>query len=197
MSVCKLSFVELLMFLFGVLFGGVCGENSFNVFMALFMVLWAPIFATLCKRAVLMLWHSFLYLGLIFFPPFFFFAWWSPLLFLVRKELLLGGGGNPNFTNPNTGDAAGCKPKDIQARGINEGTRQGKDGQEGRQAQASPTPESRRRATETEGCRGEPPGRFLQTRLRLQHAAKYTPPQKSGQDFAPAQVENAIMRRFY
>jgi hypothetical protein len=26
---------------------------------------------------------------------------------------------------------------------------------------------------------------------------KYTPPQKSGQDFAPAQVENAIMRRFY
>jgi hypothetical protein len=25
----------------------------------------------------------------------------------------------------------------------------------------------------------------------------YTPPQKSGQDFAPSQVENVIMRRFY
>jgi hypothetical protein len=42
-----------------------CGENSRNVFLLLFMVLWVPIFATLCMRAiVLMLWHAFLFLGL-------------------------------------------------------------------------------------------------------------------------------------
>jgi hypothetical protein len=46
------------MFLFGV-YGGGCGENSCNVFLLLFMVLWVPIFATLCMRAVLMLWHAF------------------------------------------------------------------------------------------------------------------------------------------
>jgi hypothetical protein len=32
---------------------------------------------------------------------------------------------------------------------------------------------------------------------RYESPLYYTPPQKSGQDFAPAQVENAIMRRFY
>jgi hypothetical protein len=45
-------------------FWGLCGEISRNVFLLLFMVLWALIFAMLCKRAVLMLWHAFLFLGL-------------------------------------------------------------------------------------------------------------------------------------
>jgi hypothetical protein len=58
-------------FLFGVL-GGMCGDNSCNVFLLLFMVLWLPIFATLCMRALLMLWHAFMLLGFRFFPLFFF-----------------------------------------------------------------------------------------------------------------------------
>jgi hypothetical protein len=33
-------------------------------------------------RAALMLWHAFLFLGLIF-SSFLLFAWWSPLLFLI------------------------------------------------------------------------------------------------------------------
>jgi hypothetical protein len=51
-------------------FGGICGENSCNVILLLFMVLWVPISATLCRRATL--WHVFLFLGLTFFPLFFF-----------------------------------------------------------------------------------------------------------------------------
>jgi hypothetical protein len=47
-------------------------ENSCNVFLLLFMVRWVPISATLCMRAVLMLGHAFLFLGLRFFPNFFF-----------------------------------------------------------------------------------------------------------------------------
>jgi hypothetical protein len=54
------------MFLFGV-FGGMCDVNSCNVFMLLFMVLGVPISAMLCKRAVLTLWHAFMFLGLRFF----------------------------------------------------------------------------------------------------------------------------------
>jgi hypothetical protein len=49
-----------------------CGEYSFNVFLLLFMVLRVPTFATLCKRAVLVLWHAYMFLGLKpvgFFPP--------------------------------------------------------------------------------------------------------------------------------
>jgi hypothetical protein len=72
------------MFLFGVL-GGMCDVNSCNVFLLLFMALWVPISATLFKRAVLVMWHAFMFVGLRFFPPFFFFAWWPQLLFLVRK----------------------------------------------------------------------------------------------------------------
>jgi hypothetical protein len=61
-----------------------CGESSCNVFLLLFMVLWVPISAMLCKRAVLMLWHAFMFLGLRLFPLFFFLlAWWLVLLFLV------------------------------------------------------------------------------------------------------------------
>jgi hypothetical protein len=62
MSVCNISFVGLLMFLFGVL-GGMCDVNSCNVFMLLFMVLWDPTSATLFRRAVLTLWHAFMFLG--------------------------------------------------------------------------------------------------------------------------------------
>jgi uncharacterized membrane protein len=53
---------------------GMCGESSCNVFMLLFVVLWVPISAMLCRRAVLMLWHGFLFLGLRFFPLFFSFC---------------------------------------------------------------------------------------------------------------------------
>jgi hypothetical protein len=48
-------------------FLGMYGENSCNVFLLLFMVLLVPISATLCRRAVLTLWHAFLLLGLMFF----------------------------------------------------------------------------------------------------------------------------------
>jgi hypothetical protein len=67
----NISFVELLPFLFDVLWG-ICGEISCNVFLLLFMVLWVLISATLCMRAVLMLWHAFMFLGLRF-PPLLFF----------------------------------------------------------------------------------------------------------------------------
>jgi hypothetical protein len=79
-------FVDLLLFLFGVL-GGMCGESSCNVFLLLFMFLGVPISAMLCRRAVLMLWHAFLILGLRFFPLLFFPWWLIVLLFrLCRSE---------------------------------------------------------------------------------------------------------------
>jgi hypothetical protein len=52
--------------LFGA-FWGMCDGNSCNVFRLLVMALWAPISATLFKRAVMTLWHAFLFLGLRFF----------------------------------------------------------------------------------------------------------------------------------
>jgi hypothetical protein len=51
-------------------FRGFLGENSCNVFLLLFMVLWLTIAAMLCRRAVLMLWHAFLFHGLRFFSFF-------------------------------------------------------------------------------------------------------------------------------
>jgi hypothetical protein len=45
---------------------------SCNVFLLFFMVLWVPISEMLCRRAVLMLWLAFLFLGLRVFSPFFF-----------------------------------------------------------------------------------------------------------------------------
>jgi hypothetical protein len=45
-------------------FWGMCDVNSYNVFLLLYMVLWVPTSATLCRRAVLTLWHAFLFLGL-------------------------------------------------------------------------------------------------------------------------------------
>jgi hypothetical protein len=74
--ICNISFVELLMLIFGFL-GGMCGENSCNVFVLHFMVLWIHISATLCRRAVLMLWHPFVFLLSSF-------AWWFPLHLLNR-----------------------------------------------------------------------------------------------------------------
>jgi hypothetical protein len=74
MSACGISFVDLFMFPFDVCWG-MCGENSRNVFLLLFMVLWASIFATLCMRAMLMLWFAFLFLllrrvGVLLVAPF-------------------------------------------------------------------------------------------------------------------------------
>jgi hypothetical protein len=77
------SFGELPMFLFGV-FGVMCDVNLCNVFVLLFMVLWVPISATLCMRALQTMWHAFMFLGLSFFPTFLLFAWWVMLLLLVR-----------------------------------------------------------------------------------------------------------------
>jgi hypothetical protein len=50
---------------------GMCGVITFDVFLILLMALWVLIFATLYKRALLMLWHAFMFLGrrLVDFPP--------------------------------------------------------------------------------------------------------------------------------
>jgi hypothetical protein len=53
-------------------FSGMCDLNSCNVCVLLFIALWVPISATLFKRAVLTVWHSFMFLGLRFFPLFYF-----------------------------------------------------------------------------------------------------------------------------
>jgi hypothetical protein len=66
----RAPFVELLMFLFCV-FWGMFHVNSSIIFLLLFMVPWVPISATLCRRAVLTLWHAFVFLGLIGFSLFF------------------------------------------------------------------------------------------------------------------------------
>jgi hypothetical protein len=60
-----------------------CGENSNNVSPLFFMVIWGPIFSTLCKRAVLMLWQAFMFLALrlVGFSPLCFFG----LVFFVNK----------------------------------------------------------------------------------------------------------------
>jgi hypothetical protein len=73
-------------------FGGMCGENSNNVSPLFFMVIWVHVFSTLCKRAMLMLWHAFMFLGLrlvgvsplCFFCLVVFFT-----AFLVKKNCLL------------------------------------------------------------------------------------------------------------
>jgi hypothetical protein len=43
-----------------------CDVNICNVFLLLFMALRVPISATLFKKAVLALWHAFMFLGLRF-----------------------------------------------------------------------------------------------------------------------------------
>jgi hypothetical protein len=69
-------------------FWGMCGENSCNIFLLLFMVLWLHIFAMLCRRGVTMLWHVSMFLGhshvcysSLVSPCY----WWFPLLFLVMN----------------------------------------------------------------------------------------------------------------
>jgi hypothetical protein len=59
-----------------------CDLNSCNVFLLLFMALWVPISATLFRRAVLTLWHAFLFLGFRCFPLFFFLLGGLPCFFL-------------------------------------------------------------------------------------------------------------------
>jgi uncharacterized membrane-anchored protein len=55
--------------------------------MLLFMVFWVPNFATLCRRAVLMLWHAFLFL--IGLRPVRFFSLLAPLCLVVSTACLL------------------------------------------------------------------------------------------------------------
>jgi hypothetical protein len=79
-----ISCVDILLFPFDVLGGMMCGENSCNVFLLFFMTLWVLIFATLCRRAMLMLWHAFLFLrlrppGFVFCSSLLLFDWWFPL----------------------------------------------------------------------------------------------------------------------
>jgi hypothetical protein len=59
-----------------------------NVFLLLFMVLWVPISVMLCKKAALMLWHAFMFLGLGFFPLLFLSSWWPPLIFSYKKIII-------------------------------------------------------------------------------------------------------------
>jgi hypothetical protein len=73
------------MFRFGV-FGGMCDVNSCNVFLLFFMALWVLISATLFRKAVLVLWHAFLFLGLRFFPQMHLIR---PLLFQFTDENVL------------------------------------------------------------------------------------------------------------
>jgi hypothetical protein len=85
MSVCNILFVNLLFFRFGV-FGGMYDVNSCNVFLLLFMALWVLISATLFRRAVLLLWHAFLFLGLrFFFPSFLLFCFVASTAFSCKN----------------------------------------------------------------------------------------------------------------
>jgi hypothetical protein len=52
-------------------------REFFKRFLLLFMVLWVPIFAMLCRREVPMLWHASLFLGLM---PFGFIPHFSLLI---------------------------------------------------------------------------------------------------------------------
>jgi hypothetical protein len=66
--VCMQHFVRRTAYVSFRLFWGMCGEYSCNIFQLPFMVLWISISMTLCMRAVLMLLHAFVFLGLRFFP---------------------------------------------------------------------------------------------------------------------------------
>jgi hypothetical protein len=66
--------------------------NSCNAFLLLFMALWVLISATLVRRAVLVLWHAFMFLGLRFFPPFFFFRLVASTAFNKFSEIHSGAG---------------------------------------------------------------------------------------------------------
>jgi hypothetical protein len=85
MSAFIISFVDLFIFPFDA-FGEMRGKKLCNFFLVLFMVLWVPIFATLSRRALQMLWHdAFMYLGLrhvAFSPPYSFLLGGFHCLFL-------------------------------------------------------------------------------------------------------------------
>jgi hypothetical protein len=72
------------MFLFGV-FWGMYDVNLCKVFLLLFLALWVPISATLFRRAVLTLWHAFLFLGLRFFFLFSAFCLVASTAFSCKK----------------------------------------------------------------------------------------------------------------
>jgi hypothetical protein len=75
------------------------GEKSCSVFLLLFMVTWVLIFAKLSMRAVLMLWHAFLFLGLRpvgFLPPFSFLLGGFHLFFLLESIILRAKAQNPH-----------------------------------------------------------------------------------------------------
>jgi hypothetical protein len=63
MCACKILIVDILISAFDGVWG-MCGEISYNVLIPLFMVLWVPIFVMLCHRAMPMLWHAYMFLGL-------------------------------------------------------------------------------------------------------------------------------------
>jgi hypothetical protein len=84
MSACNISFVELLLVLFRRFWGDVRREFMQRLFVALHgTLLWVPIFATLCKRMVLALWHALLTFGLEIFLPLFFFLLGSLYFFFL------------------------------------------------------------------------------------------------------------------
>jgi hypothetical protein len=75
---------------------GICGENSCNVCQLLFIELWVLISVMLCMRAVLMLWHAFLFLGLrpVGFSPLFPFLLGGFHCFLLLKKKIRVRDGN-------------------------------------------------------------------------------------------------------
>jgi hypothetical protein len=62
-----------------------CDVNSCNVFPLLFMALSVPISVTLFRRAMLTLWHTFMFLGLRFFVLFFSFCLVASTAFSCKK----------------------------------------------------------------------------------------------------------------
>jgi hypothetical protein len=87
-----------------------CEENSCNVFLLLFMALWVLISATLFRRAMLVVWHACVFLGLRFFPPFFFFLVGGLHCFLLVRIFL-----NPQATKEK-GEAKKPKPAERGGR---------------------------------------------------------------------------------
>jgi uncharacterized membrane protein len=63
MTACNVSFVDLLFFPFDG-FWGMCDDISCNVFLLFFILLEALIFAMTRRKAVMMMWYAFLFLGL-------------------------------------------------------------------------------------------------------------------------------------
>jgi hypothetical protein len=73
------------LFLFGVFWGDVRHVNSCNVILLLFIALLVPISATLFRRAMLTVWHAFVFLGHRFFTLFFFLLGGLQCFFSCKK----------------------------------------------------------------------------------------------------------------